>query len=85
MLHLLAQLQELQLDYKTNITQIHHKIKMYGSPTTKDLKRPHSSRRVGRVEMCGEEWRSREEQRGMETQSGMERRWNRGPTFMCGG
>ena len=35
------------------------KIKLYGSPTTKNLKKPHSSRRVGggemqrQVEMCG--------------------------------
>ena len=43
MLHLHAQLlQTLQLNYKTNITQIHHKIKLNGSPTTKHLKKPHS-------------------------------------------
>ena len=30
--------QKLQLDYKTNITQNHQKIELYGSLTTKDLK-----------------------------------------------
>ena len=39
--------------YKTNITQNCQKIKLYGSPTTKDLKKPHSSRRVGEVETRG--------------------------------
>ena len=51
MLCFLAQLQKkLHLDYKTNITQNHQKIKLYGSLTTKDLKKLHSSRQVGRVE-----------------------------------
>ena len=50
--HLLAQPQQkLQLDYKTNITQKHHKIELKGSPTTKELKKPHSSRWVGVLEM----------------------------------
>ena len=77
MLHLCAQLQQkLQLDYKTNITQIHQKIEPYRSPTTKDLKKPHSSRQVGEEEMqrgverCGEVWRG----------SGMG-----SPTFISGG
>ena len=39
--------QKLQLDYKTNITQNHQNIKLYGSLTTKELKKPHSSRWVG--------------------------------------
>ena len=52
MLCLLIQLQQkLQLDYKTNITQVCQKIELYGSPTTKDLKKPHSSRRLGWAEM----------------------------------
>ena len=39
MAHLLAQPQQkLQLDYKKNISQNHQKIKLYGSPTTKELK-----------------------------------------------
>ena len=51
MLHLLAQLKKkLQLDHKTNITQNHQKIELYGSLTIKDLKKPYSSRRVGEVE-----------------------------------
>ena len=42
---------ELQLDLKTNNTQNYQKIELYGSPTTKDLKKPHSFRWVGGVEM----------------------------------
>ena len=42
---------KLQLDYKTTTTQIHQKIKLYGSLTTRELKKPHSSRRLGEVEM----------------------------------
>ena len=38
---------------KTNNTQNHQKIKLYGSPTTKDLKKPHSSRQVGGAESWG--------------------------------
>ena len=42
--HLLSQLQQkLQLDYKS-IIQVSQKIELYRSPTTKDLKKPHSSR-----------------------------------------
>ena len=52
MLHLLTQLRkELQLNLKTNNTQNCQKIKLYGSLTTKDLKKPHSSRRVGGEKM----------------------------------
>ena len=67
MLRFLVQPQKkkLQLDLKTNDTQNHQKIELYGSPTTKDLK-PHSSRQVGGKEMqrcmgewCGEAWRCR--------------------------
>ena len=35
---------------KTNDTQDCHKFELHGSPTTKDLKKPHSSRWVGRAE-----------------------------------
>ena len=65
MLHLHAQLQQkLQLDYKTNITPIYQKIKLYASLTTKDLKKPRSFRLVGGTERqrgaerCGDaaEW-----------------------------
>ena len=35
---------KLQLQYKTNVTKNHQKIKLYGSLTTKELKKPHSSR-----------------------------------------
>ena len=41
---------KLQLDYQTNITQTDQKIELYGSLTTKDLKKPHSSRQVGGAE-----------------------------------
>ena len=52
MLCLLMQPQkELQIDLKTSNTQNHQKTELYGSPTTKDLKKPHSSRWIGGVEM----------------------------------
>ena len=48
---LLAQPQrELQLYLKTNNNQNCQKIKLYGSLTTKDLKKPHSPRRAGGAE-----------------------------------
>ena len=51
MLHLHTELQQkLQLDCKTNITQIHQKIKLHGSLTIKDLRMPHSSREVQGME-----------------------------------
>ena len=53
-------IKELQLNLKTNDNLNCQKIELYGSPTTKDLKKPHSSRWVG----------------GMETQSGMGRWWS---------
>ena len=53
----LTQLQKkLHRDYKTNNTQNLQKINLYGSPTTKDLKKPHSSRWVGGAET----WRENE-------------------------
>ena len=74
--HLQAQLdQKLQLDYKTNISQICQKIELYGSPITKDLKKPHSSRRVGGLERQRGAERE-EQQRSIDTWSGLERRWN---------
>ena len=43
MAYLLAQPpQKLQLNYKTTITQNHQKIELYGSLTSKELKRSHS-------------------------------------------
>ena len=81
MLHLLTQLQKkLQPDLKTNTTQSRQKIELHGSPATKDLKKPHSSRWVGGVEgwkggdaeaqrhreMQGDAERCREVQRGAE-------------------
>ena len=51
MLHLLTQPQrELQLYHKTNNNQNCRKIKLYGSLTTKDLKKPQSCRQEGGVE-----------------------------------
>ena len=38
-----------QLDLKTSNTQNRQKIELFGSPTTKDLKKPQSSRQVGPV------------------------------------
>ena len=52
MLCLLMQPQkELQIDLKTSNTQNHQKTELYGSPTTKDLKKPHSSRWIGGAKM----------------------------------
>ena len=42
---------KLQLDYRTNITQNCQKIELYASLTAKELKKPHSSRWVGGVEI----------------------------------
>ena len=66
MLCLLTQPQEeLQLNLKTSNTQNCQKIELCGSPTTKDLKKQHSSRPVGGVEtLMG--WRHRVVQRGSE-------------------
>ena len=67
MLHLLTQLQKkLQPDLKTNTTQSRQKIELHGSPATKDLKKPHSSRWVEEAEM----------QRGAGMRFGVERWWN---------
>ena len=47
MAHLFAQPQQkLQLNSKTTITQSYQKIKLYGSLTTRELKKSHSSRQV---------------------------------------
>ena len=43
-------IKELQLNLKTNDNLNCQKIELYGSPTTKDLKKPHSSRWVGGME-----------------------------------
>ena len=52
MFHILTQPQrELQLNLKTNNTQNCQKIELYGSLTTKDLKKPYSPRQVGGAEM----------------------------------
>ena len=51
----------------TNITQIRQKIELYGSPTTKDLRKPHSSRWVGGVEWHG----GGVAQTGMEMRNGL--------------
>ena len=83
MLRLLAQLQEsLQLGYKTNITQICQKIELYGSPTSKDFKKLHSSRQLGGLEMqrCTER-HGQVERIGVEAQRGVQR----GPALTCGG
>ena len=79
MLHLLAQLQKkLQLNYKTNVTQNHQKMKLYGSPTTKHLKKPHSSREVRGTEM------QREVERHGATGAAWRGGGMGGPTFTCG-
>ena len=66
MFHLLTQPQkELQLNLTTNNTQNYQKIELYGSPTTKDLKKPHSS---GLVE--GGETQRQAERRGVAWRGG---------------
>ena len=42
--------EKLQPDLKTKNTQNHQKTKLYGSLTTKDLKKPHSFGQVGGAE-----------------------------------
>ena len=43
MAHLLEQLQQkLQPNYKTTIIQNHQKVELYGSPTSKELKKSNS-------------------------------------------
>ena len=65
--------QKLQLDYKTSITQIHQKIELYGSLTTKDLQKPYPSRQVGGVEM----------QRGVESHRDTKWHWELPRHGMC--
>ena len=67
-----------------NNSQNFQKIKLYGSLTTKDLKKPQSSRWVGWAEM--QRW-GREVRRGGAAQrgSGGGGMGKGGPTFMCGG
>ena len=75
---------ELQLSLKTNNTQNFHKIELYGSQTTKDLKKPHSSRWVGGTEtrrQGGEVRRLGVVQRG----GGSGGMGTGGPTFTWGG
>ena len=44
-------IRKITTNLKTKYNQNCQKIKLYGSPTTKDLKKPYSSRQVGEVEM----------------------------------
>ena len=64
MLHLFVQQKlqpKLQASLKTYNTQNYQKIELYGSLTTKDLKKSHSSRWVGVPEMLRgvERWQNR--------------------------
>ena len=62
MLCLLPQPQKkLQLDIETSNTLNHQKIKLYGSPTTKDMKKPHSSRWVSGAETLRREEQQNEQ------------------------
>ena len=47
---------KLQLNYRTNIIQNHQEIELYGSLTTKELKKLHSSGWIGGAEG----WRQRD-------------------------
>ena len=60
---------------KTKNNQNCQKIEMYGSPTTKKLKKKHSSRLVGGVEMGSQ---------GEKTLSKAAAGRARSPTFACG-
>ena len=80
---LLIQLQQKSpLDYKTNTTHNHQEIELFGSLTTKDLKKPHSSRQVGGAEVWGWAEQSRDMVWHREV-SGSGGTGN--PTFMYGG
>ena len=70
---------ELQLDLKTNNTQNCHKIELYVSPRTKDLKKPHSSRWIGEAESQTQVERHRDTV-ALRGSSRMD-----GPTFIYGG
>ena len=64
---------KLQLNYKTNTTQNHQKIKLYGRPNNQGFKEAIFIQ-MGRRGRDAE--RGREVLRAMEPQSGMERQWN---------
>ena len=77
-------IKELQLNLKTDDNLNCQKIELYGSPTTKDLKKPHSSRWVGGTEtqrQGGEVRRLGVVQRG----GGSGGMGTGGPTFTWGG
>ena len=63
---------------RTNNTQNHQKIEIYGSQTTKDLKKPHSSRQIGGVELTEMGW-------SWWGPGGEVEVARVGHTFMCGG
>ena len=58
---------------KTKNNQNCHKIKLYGSLTTKELKKKHSSRLVGRAEMGS--WGREDSQQGGSWRIGWKRWW----------
>ena len=62
---------------KTKNNQNCQKIKLYGSPTTKELKKKHSSRLVVGVEMDSQSW-----MHGKGVADGLAGQG--GPTFACG-
>ena len=71
-------MRRITTNLKTKITQNCQKIKLYGSPTTKDLKEPYSYRQVGGVEMgTGAE--------KMQCGGGKAASAMGGPTFTCDG
>ena len=67
---------------KTKTNQNCQKIKLYGSPTTKELKKKHSSRPVGGVEMGSQGGKGPQGGKGLEDQVGDAEAG--GPTFACG-
>ena len=66
---------------KTNNNQNCHKIKLYGSLTTKELKKKHSSRLVGRAEMGS--WGREDSRHGSGWRTGVGGGWWRGWSHIC--
>ena len=67
--------------------QNNQKIELYGSLTTKELKKSHSSRQIGGAEMQRDAESPRDVNKNGEVQRGMETQRDRtsGPILMCDG
>ena len=69
-LHLLAQPKEGQQQFKIKNNQNWQKIELYASPTTKEIKKKHSSRPVGGAEMGSRGREDSQQGGGWRTQQG---------------